>query len=62
MDESFLLPCPECGAEVYEDADRCPKCGNYIIPGRRRRGTAGWIRWTALGLVALIVAVWVLQC
>jgi len=22
--------CPDCGAEVYDDADLCPKCGTWI--------------------------------
>jgi hypothetical protein len=25
--------CPLCGAEVYAHADRCPECGQFIIPG-----------------------------
>ena len=22
-----VMPCPACGAEIYEDSERCPKCG-----------------------------------
>ena len=29
-DESETLPCPQCGAEVYEDAEQCPACGTYV--------------------------------
>ena len=28
--------CPECGADVYEDADQCPVCGMFIDPGYPR--------------------------
>ena len=28
--------CPECGAEVYDDADACPKCFTWIT-GRTLR-------------------------
>lgn len=53
---SETLPCPECGAEVYEDAPRCPACGAYITPGSRSRsGPHAW--WIVLGLVAAILAV-----
>ena len=24
------VPCPECGAEVYEDAEQCVSCGEWI--------------------------------
>ncbi len=45
--------CPACSAEVYEDADRCPHCGEYIIPGgiAARKWTAWW--WVAFGLSLL---------
>lgn len=31
------VECSYCGAEVYEDAERCPRCGNYLLPP----GTSG---------------------
>ncbi len=45
--------CPACSAEVYEDADRCPPCGEYIIPGgiAARKWPAWW--WVAFGLSLL---------
>ncbi|QDV34785.1 zinc-ribbon domain-containing protein [Tautonia plasticadhaerens] len=51
--ETAVLPCPSCGAEVYEDAERCPSCGDFIAR-RRLRGWEGrpwW--WVALGLVGI---------
>ena len=29
--ESDTVTCSECQAEVYEDAEQCPVCGNYIV-------------------------------
>jgi len=53
-------PCPYCGQPVYEDAERCPACENYIsqedAPLRQS--------WTfrLLALICLAVAVgWVLM-
>lgn len=25
-----LIPCPECGKQVSEDARRCPECGGWV--------------------------------
>lgn len=59
--ETAVLPCPSCGAEIYEDAERCPSCGDFITR-RRLRGWEGrpwW--WVALGLVGIgAVIVWLL--
>lgn len=29
-DESAVVTCPNCHAEVYEDAEQCPACGEWI--------------------------------
>lgn len=56
---SETLPCPECGADVYEDAEQCPYCGAYIT-----FGTNVWSRqptwWIVLGLLGVVVTVLVL--
>ncbi len=46
-------PCPSCSADIYEDADQCPRCGEYIIPGgiAARKWPAWW--WIAFGLALL---------
>jgi hypothetical protein len=28
--EQETYPCPYCGEDVYEDAERCPNCDKYI--------------------------------
>ncbi len=52
------VPCPECGADVYEDAEQCPVCGSYII--HQTNVFAGrptwWIVLAVLGVVATIIA------
>jgi predicted nucleic acid-binding Zn ribbon protein len=55
-EEASTVACPYCGKFVYEEAEVCQHCGNYIWrdEGRRRRR---WLRW---GVVLLIVAVIVL--
>jgi len=57
-DLNETIPCPECRAEVYEDAEQCPHCGHYITSetnvwsGR----PAWWIVLGILGVAALILA------
>ncbi len=53
-DEVETLPCPSCGQEIYEEAQRCPECGAYMTPGSALRVPA-WI-WVGvtLGLVAML--------
>jgi hypothetical protein len=29
-DDDTTIPCPHCGAEIYDDAERCPECGEYL--------------------------------
>ena len=29
-DEIPTVPCPYCRAEILEDAERCPRCENYL--------------------------------
>ena len=57
-DSAVELPCPSCGEGVYEDADRCPHCGDFVTPGRRPAG-ANVPRWMfvlgAVGVAATTV-------
>jgi predicted RNA-binding Zn-ribbon protein involved in translation (DUF1610 family) len=59
-DDSETVPCPECGEEVYEDADRCPECGANIIPSASRGALSGrpwwWVALGVLGIGAMILA------
>jgi endogenous inhibitor of DNA gyrase (YacG/DUF329 family) len=70
-DDTDQAPCPHCGAEVYDDADRCPECGQNIVrgqgPGGLRPGSgpvrrgespgATWPIWVILTAVALAIAI-----
>jgi len=56
-DSVELLPCPECGAEIYEEAQRCPYCGAYVVhsSGNLFDGRAWW--WIVLGVLGIISVV-----
>lgn len=58
--ETPTVPCPACGRPVPEFVDRCPYCGDWIVPGagpptRRSR----WLLVAAL-LALAAVAGWYL--
>ena len=53
------IPCPRCGAQVYEDAPQCPVCGAYITSD-----TSVWsgrpVWWMVLGLLGIATVLVVL--
>jgi len=51
------LPCPRCGAEVYQDAPQCPACGSYITHTTNVWSSrpAWWVVLGLLGTLAVIL-------
>lgn len=64
-DQSLTVECSECGEEVYEDAEQCPSCGNYIIHSSSgyvwKNRPSWWIALGLLGIMAVILAMSVLS-
>lgn len=57
-DEDDTAPCPHCGDLVYDGAEQCPSCGQYIsLEDEPRRG---WAWWVILGFVlaGAVVFMW----
>jgi len=54
------VPCPQCGAEVYEDTVACPCCGTYVtVKTGIWSGRPVW--WIALGLLGLVAVIVILS-
>ncbi len=52
-DDPGIFWCPKCGVEMYGDATRCPKCGDFVTPGVRPSTRTPWWIWAGLLLVGL---------
>jgi hypothetical protein len=50
------ISCPECQADIYEDAEQCPVCGSYVI-GTTNIWTGKPIWWVFLGLLGIIAVI-----
>ena len=51
-DSVELITCPECQAEIYEEAERCPACGWYVvIRNNQLAGRPTW--WLILGILGV---------
>lgn len=55
-DDDRTIPCPACGAGIYEDADQCPRCGEWIAPGAAVSRRRGWATAVVLLMVILMLA------
>ncbi|MBX3437903.1 MAG: hypothetical protein KF861_10465 [Planctomycetaceae bacterium] len=54
--DNIVVPCPSCGADIYEDAVRCPICGEYVT-----RTHSAWegkpLWWVVLGVVGMLAVI-----
>jgi predicted nucleic acid-binding Zn ribbon protein len=54
-------PCPYCGKPIYEQAEFCPSCHNYISreDPRSRRRIPRWIIAGAIIALAVVILGWI---
>ncbi len=60
-DDDTTDDCPHCGASIYDDAERCSRCGFYL--SREEVGPRRQPWWVVLGAVVCLSMVtwWVLH-
>jgi hypothetical protein len=58
-DDDVTMPCPYCGKAIYDDAERCPYCENYVS---REDAPSKQPVWLVIGVVIClaIIALWIL--
>ena len=54
------VPCPHCRKLIYEQAEQCPACGQYISDEETPEKKANWIFITVVLLVLAIVLFWIM--
>ena len=52
--ETPTIPCPNCGAEVPDMADRCPYCGDWIVQGGQTGVSARSVVFAAVVLLTIV--------
>lgn len=56
--DADVVACPLCGADVYEDAEQCPTCGEYIV---HTSANYAWSNrpawWIVLGLIGIVAVI-----
>lgn len=58
-EESIEVACPSCGADVYEDVEQCPACGEWIEHSTHPfAGRSTW--FVGLGLLGIAATIAVL--
>jgi hypothetical protein len=57
-DEWRTVPCRYCRAEIAEDSDRCPKCGNWQSAEDAPTEPKSWFVWLGLALALACAALW----
>ena len=51
-----VVPCPECGADVYDDSDHCPACG-HSLTDEDRHGLGDGRPSRGVRIVAIVMIV-----
>ena len=52
-DEPAEVECPYCKREIPEEAERCPRCGSYILREDQNRGGRKW--WWVIAVILLVL-------
>ena len=60
-DEPDLVRCPNCRKMIQADAERCPKCGHYVIDEELDRANRPWWIWVGIVLAAILALMYVVR-
>ncbi len=50
-EDTHIIGCPACNADIYEDAPQCSHCGHYLTQNDHSR-ISGW--WAAVTIAVLL--------
>jgi hypothetical protein len=55
-DDDVTIPCPHCGREIHEEAERCPHCEKYLSDEDSPPTRKPW--WIYLGVAVCLYLVY----
>jgi predicted nucleic acid-binding Zn ribbon protein len=58
--ETMTVPCPHCGAQIAEEAQRCPQCGDWIESEPHGYENRTVLFLLAAGFVIVVAVMWLL--
>ena len=54
-DQTVTVKCKNCGSEIYEEAEQCPSCGEYVFVKTNPFETKSlWFRYFTVAIVIWI--------
>ena len=54
-----VMPCPHCGAEIYEDSPRCGVCDQYVTHTTHALDGGKWW-WLLPALLGIAAVIWII--
>ena len=60
-EEDDLLTCPSCRNLVHEDTQKCPCCGDWIVPVYHRGRSRQWVWAMVAVLLILSLLLWTVR-
>jgi DNA-directed RNA polymerase subunit RPC12/RpoP len=58
--EYDTVACPACGGDISELAERCPRCGEWIVPGARPSGRRRLVVAVIAAVLIALLLIWLL--
>ncbi|MFT5301731.1 MAG: putative paraquat-inducible protein A [Mariniblastus sp.] len=43
QDDDYTVACPHCGDEIYDDAEQCPHCRQYLSASDFKKQMPTWV-------------------
>lgn len=56
-DAADTVACPHCRRPIWEEAEQCPHCAEYVVS--RAGGATRWT-WLVAGVLLAVAATWIL--
>lgn len=57
-DAIATMPCPHCLGTIFDDSERCPRCGEYLTREAAPSRPPWWVV-VGVGIALVIVARWI---